>query len=266
MRQTAKWLACATALTTFGVVDGQEKPVPPPAPKPAPKVAVRQVPLKVAAVAADDAMVAQWEQHFGPQFRQVFRSEMHFMRLVCEPTKAQYEAIAANNEAMIKSAIRKYCEGMRGGQGNQSDPRAAFTAGIAKAVRATLAADRANRYDKELELRTAARKRTAVVNLVATIDKLLILSADQRESLAEVLTANWDETWGQTQMLMYGAQYLPQMPDAKITPLLSPPQVKIWQGIAKTNVRFGGVAFMQGMEVEDEVWDEKPAPKAVEKK
>ena len=57
--------------------------------------------------------------------------------------------------------------------------------------------------------------------------------------IGEVLAANWDNSWNQTQIFMYGGQYMPAMPDAKIVPLLSEPQRAVWRGISKGNVQFG---------------------------
>src|SRR5947209_19876309 len=55
------------------------------------KAAPAKMALNAAVFAApNDQMVQQWEQHYGPQFRQLHRTEMHFLRLAAQPTRQQY--------------------------------------------------------------------------------------------------------------------------------------------------------------------------------
>jgi hypothetical protein len=203
------------------------------------------------------------EQQYGPTFRQMHRMELHFMRLVCEPTRQQYEKIAADTGASVKEALRKFAQTLRGGPHDLSDPRAPIADAVAAAVRANLSPDQAARFQKEIALRAEARKRLVVTNLVAMMDRLLILRPDQRAKLGEILADNWNESWNQMQLLMYGGTYFPPMPDAKIYPVLSDAQWAVWRGISKGNVRFGlNVSFVQGFEIEDEVWDDDGPRKA----
>jgi hypothetical protein len=230
-----------------GDTAGQQKAVPPPAP----------VPARV-----DDAVRKQWEARYGSQVRQLHRMELHFMRLVTEPTRQQYEKIAADTEPTVKAAIAQLVEGLAGGRGVQSDPREPIAEGIAKSVRANLSSEQAARYQKEIDLRAAAHKRLFVTSLVAMTDRVLVLRPDQREQLAKILAENWNESWNQTQILTYGGQYFPQMPDAKINPILTDAQRPVWRGISKGNIRFGmNFGFVQGTQVEDEVWDDDPPAK-----
>ena len=276
MTGNVRWLSgatCALGLMALGLVGtaGQEpiKPVP----KAPQKMEVKAAPAKVAVkalaparVMVPEEVVQQWEQHYGPHMRQLLRTELHFMRLVTQPTKQQFERIAAESEPAIKEALRSLVAGMQGGAGGQSEPRAAIADAVARSVQATLSLEQAARYKNELDERTAARKRLVVMNLVAMIDKLLMLSAEQREKLQAVLSDNWDESWNQTQLLMMGGQYFPSMPDAKITAILSSAQRDIWRAVQKGTVRFGiNVSVLQGLEIDDEVWDgdkppKKPAP------
>jgi hypothetical protein len=211
----------------------------------------------------DEAFVKQVEQQYAAQFRQLCKSELHFMRMVTEPTRQQFEKIATEAEAGKKGAARAFALQMRGLSRNETDPRSPITDAIAKSVKENLSPEQAARYQKELDERVAFHKRLFVNNLVAMVDRLLILRPDQREQIGKVLRDNWDESW-QMQILMYGGQYLPTMPDAKITPILTDAQRQVWRGIAKNNVRFGVgglLGFVQGMEIEDEVWDDGPPKK-----
>ena len=65
----------------------------------------------------------QFEQQFGAQFRQLHRTELHFMRLVCQPTKQQYEKIAADGETTLQATIKQFAASMRGVVSGDPDPR-----------------------------------------------------------------------------------------------------------------------------------------------
>jgi hypothetical protein len=253
--------AAALGLAMTGEVRswGQEKAAPRAAPAPAMRVAPR-------APADDDAFVRQVEQQYAAQFRHMLKSELHFMRVVTEPTKPQYDKIAVDGEAGMKPVARAFAQSMRGVAQFKGDPRTPLIETIGKSVKANLSPDQAASYQKELDLRIAARKRLFVTNVVAMIDRAVILQPGQRDKLGEILAANWDDSW-QIQVLMYGGQYYPALPEAKIRPVLSEAQQKVWQGITKSTVRFGpNLGFVPGIEIEDEVWDaDPPAPKAAEK-
>jgi hypothetical protein len=195
----------------------------------------------------------------------MLKSELHFMRVVTEPTKPQFDKIAADGEAGMKPVARAFAQSMRGVAQFQGDLRTPLIETIGKSVKANLSPDQAARYQKEVDLRVAARKRLFVTNVVAMIDRAVILQPGQRDKLGDILAANWDDSW-QIQVLMYG-QYYPALPEAKIRPILSEAQQKVWQGITKLTVRFGpALGFGPGIEIEDEVWDaDPPAPKAAEK-
>ena len=276
MRRTANRLVCAAGavwLSTCGFFasSGQafaQNVAPKMEPqKPVPNAALEA--RRKAQLDQQDAMVQQFEQQFAPQFRQLYRTELHFVRLVCQPTKQQFENISADGEPALKETIKKFAMSMRGAAMVQSDPRTPIADALAKSVRATLSAEQAARYQAELDHRAVARKRVALLNLVANIDKILLLSPEQREQLSEILEKNWNESWNQTQMLMYMGQSFPQMPDVRILAILTETQKSVWRGISKGNVRFGfNLGMVQGIELDDPVWDDRPAAniKAVEKK
>jgi hypothetical protein len=207
-------------------------------------------------IAQEDPIVQQFEQQFGPQFRQLYRTELHFMRLVCQPTKQQYEKISGEGEAALKATIRTFAFNVRK-PAEPSDPRTPIAEALVQSVRTTLSPEQAARYQRELDQRAAARKRAALLSLVAKVDKVLILTAEQRVKLSEILENNWNDAWNQTQLLMVGYQYFPAMPDSKIFPILRDIQEDVWRGIPKGNVRFGfNLGNVQGIEIEDEVWDD----------
>lgn len=211
--------------------------------------------------AAEDANIAQMEQQFAPQFRQLHRSELHFLRTAADPTRQQYEKIAADGEAAVKAAVREYARAARGLANRNTDPRQALTAAVAKAAKTHLSPEQATRYQTEIDLRAAARRRMIVANLVVMVDAAVMLTADQRRQLTDTLAANWNDTWNQTQYFQYAGRYFPPMPDEKIRPLLTEPQRAVWNGLQKGNISFGFHVQLNGAEIEDEVWADDPPRK-----
>jgi hypothetical protein len=236
------------------------------APKDGPKPvapAVKVAPFDAQGRMVNEAQIQAWENAYGAQFRQVLRTELHFMRLVTEPTRQEYEKIADQCEVGVKDAIRSLLVAQyTGNVGAWSDTRAPIASVVSRSVRATLSADQAARYDKELEQRTTARKRAVVDNLVAMVDKAVVLNAEQREKIGEVLANNWTESWNQTQLLVMLGRYFPTLPDAKIMPILTDAQRDIWRTIPKTNSRWGfDLSGMPIVPIEDEKWDGEAPPR-----
>jgi hypothetical protein len=202
----------------------------------------------------EELMVREAEQQLAPHFRQSYRTELHFMRLLCQPSKQQYERIAADGEPVLKETIKKFAV-IAYRQVEKPYPRELIADALLKLVRTTLSPEQAARYQKELDQRSAARKRAVVQNLVAKVDHALVLTAEQRGKLAEILENNWQDSWNKTQLFMYD-QPFPNMPDAKILPILTETQRIVWQSIPKS-VNFGfDLGTVRGIELEEEVWDD----------
>jgi hypothetical protein len=147
-------------------------------------------------------------------------------------------------------------QGIRPGQEPQwPDPRKIISDELLKSVKTSLSPDQAKRYEAELEKRSAARKRAALLNLVAKLDKDLVLSADQRGKLSEALTANWKDEWGQQiEVFMYGDTYMPVLPDAQVLSVLTDKQKQIWKAIPKQQNQiwgWAGFGFVQVMADEE---------------
>src|SRR5262249_21833841 len=80
----------------------------------------------------------QFEQQWGPQFRQLHKTELHFMRVVCQPTRQQFDRIAVDSEPAMKATMRKLAQGMQRGRFiDDFDPRTPITDAVAKSVRST---------------------------------------------------------------------------------------------------------------------------------
>jgi hypothetical protein len=205
------------------------------------------------------AQIRQLEQQYALAFRTLYRTELHFMRIVCQPTKKQFEKLAADGEPELKAMVKKFSSTLRtGGANQQSDPRTLIANVVAKSVQPVLSPEQAARYQKELDQRASARKRVWLLNLVRMVDRVLVLTAEQRDKLGKILEKNWNGSWNQTQILTYGGQYFPKMPDSEILPILTENQKTVWQGIPKGTVNFGfNPNMLEAIDIGDEVWNEK---------
>lgn len=269
----------ALMVAAVGVVPaaagGQEKQAL--GPKPAQRVGLPGLPLRANAEAARSAaefrvraaraeeeevarFLHQLEQQYSAQFCQLHKAELHFMRIVTNPTKQQFEKISAESQPGVAEALRLYVRALQGILTRETDLTTPITDAIDKSVRATLSPDQANAYHNELKFRVAARKEAGVLRLIAQIDEILLLSPDQRTKLREILTSQWNDTWNQRPFL--AGDYLPTLPDTDVRAILSEDQRSIWRSVPKVSVRLGiDPAFARGIEIEDEVWPEDGAPK-----
>ena len=216
------------------------------------------------AVAGEVVGVDPLEQQFLQQFRQLSKTELSFVRAVCQPNAEQSKKIKAASEAALKTAVKKFAEiqkkmqqGVRAGeQPEWPDPRKLMSDALLKSVKESMSAEQAKRYEVELEKRAAARKRAALLNFVAKLDKDLVLTADQRGKLTEALDKNWKDSWcQQLEVFMYGDSYFPALPDAQVIPVLTDKQKQIWNGIPKQQNQIWGWAgggFVQAVELEVE--------------
>jgi hypothetical protein len=227
--------------------------------KQAPRAPAAAMKVAMPAVAFNaDGQIQQYMQ----QFRPILRAEYHLVRVVCHPTAEQRNEIARDGERTLREAARHYAEMMRRpmtvAQRAALDPRRQIREGLAKSVKDRLSGELAARYQDEIARRDASRKQLAVRNLVARLDRDLVLSPDQRDKVAESLTTHWDDSWCPTiEMLMYDYQYLPPIPDQYVARFLNDAQKTLWRGTPKFNGFWGGFGIMGGIRVEDPLEDEE---------
>jgi hypothetical protein len=206
----------------------------------------------------NDGQVRQYAQ----QFRPILRAEYHIVRVVCRLTPEQRKEIARAGEQSLRVAASKYVDMMRrpmtAAQRAALDPRRQIRESLADAVKARLSAELAGRLQDEIAKRDASRKQLAVRNLVARLDHDLVLSPDQRDKVAESLSSHWDDSWGQSlEMFMYNYQFLPQIPDQYVAPLLNDSQKKVWRSTQKIQTFWGGFGMMGGVMVDDPLEDDE---------
>jgi hypothetical protein len=276
-------VAALTLLLYLEVPAADEKPAAPakaaqPAKKKAAAPAKEATPAPKKPDDQNEALAQSFEQQFGRQFQHLYRSELHLLRVVCKLTKPQYQKVAADGEPALKATKQKflgYWRNQQQGKWDQSgkgraEPRETLSAELEKALQKTLTPEQAAAYKKERDLRTAAQRRAVVKTLLVMMDRQLVLSAEQRDKIHEVLDKNWNDSW-YTYVVRYGGNYYPEMPDAKILPILNDNQKPIWNGRQKINIMFGFYGLGMGNVGEfEETWDDdvpaKPAQPTSEKK
>jgi len=215
----------------------------------------------------EDPQSQQFKHEYGPRFRRLYQAELHYVRMVCQPTKQQFQKITADGEPALQATIAKFAATWRRPVANvQAGLRPLILEALVRSVRSTLAPEQSARYQKELDDRSAARKQVMVLNLVGKIDSILLLSAEQRVKLGEILQSNWNDTWSQEQWLTIVNSRLPPMPDDKILPVLTETQKQLWRAIPKGNIRFGfNPGLLPGIELGEEVWPERGNDQAASK-
>lgn len=227
-----------------------------------PPGAARRVVPAPAAGGPVDPSVLQLAKQYLPRFRQqILKPELAFVRRACQPDDDQLRDVAAAAEERLAGVVRKYAVAqnrMRHGgiraSSPRPEPRKLVQQDVAAVVEARLRPDQVERYRRECELRAARRKRAVVLNLVAWLDQELLLSAEQRDKLVELLTQNYQESWGPwLGLLTRRINALPAISHELVDPVLNERQKDLWRAIPKSgNMFFGSVNFVPaGTIIED---------------
>jgi hypothetical protein len=223
-------------------------------------------------VKLDNNALKQFEAQYGRHFDQMIRTELHFVRIVCQPTRQQYDAMATDGKLIRTKAINKFAmlkQGRNRGvrSSNDSDTRKPISEGLLASANRHLSADQVAAYQRELAARKDAAKEVAILITAAKVDRKLVLNGQQRAQVTKVLAENWNPAWGGTQMMRHGGQYFPDVPDPKITPILTATQKKVLRTVnQQSRVFFGfNVGMIQGIVIADEKWDDQPENEASKK-
>ena len=220
----------------------------------------------------DQNALKQFEARYGRHFDQMVRTELHFIRIVCQPTRQQYDALAKDGKFIRTKTVNKFALIQQGGNrgvrsSNDSDTRSPIAEGLLASAKRHLSAEQVAAYERELAAREEASKAVSVLVTAAKLDRRLVLNTQQRAQAVKVLDENWNSNWGSMQMMMYGGQYFPDIPDPKITPFLTATQKKILKTVTQqSQVHFGfNVGMNQGIVLAEEEWDDTPADEKSDK-
>lgn len=198
-------------------------------------------------------------QQYAPHLKQLLKNELRFAQRVCEPSPEQLRNLEADCLAAFPQLLKKLSEQQQQMQRGRApkdaaDARQLIVASIASAVQNRLPAEAFGRYQSELEKRAAARRHAAVVNIVAQLDRQLVFTADQRAKLVAALDQSWKEDWSSvTEALQFGMDYLPDLPESLVAPVLDAKQKEAWQALPRQGrIQFGlaGLGLVQWIELE----------------
>ena len=225
--------------------------------------------LVEAVPAADlDQMTRQMIQ----QLRPTLRVELRLLTSAADPTPTQRREIAIEGGRALKEVAGNLVGVRRGlNQAGRAvpvipDPRKPIHAAIEAASRAKLSPEQFARYQKEMERKAQDRREVVILNVVANLDKLLALDAEQRAKLCDSLRSHWDDrVYPSIEMLAIYEAYSPNIPDQQVSPILTEEQRKIWRGAQKINFasirnsNFFNNGVAVALEDDDEDADEKAA-------
>lgn len=200
--------------------------------------------LKPFGEVANVAQAKALADNFRRQFHPLVRAQLHVIKTVCATTREEQSKLAHDGEAILEEATKKAVQmqlGMQGGMrirvgATVTGPRDSIRDGLLQAIKTHLPADRAKRYQTEVDAQADEQLRITARNLVALLDEKLILSNEQREKLSESLAKSNDYAVKYFEGTYYQGHYLPAISDDFVIPFLSPSQVKIWQGAQKINI------------------------------
>jgi hypothetical protein len=251
----------------FGVVDGEivignEPPQP-----------VAEVRAAAAVEAAEEVILqpqvmmlgngpggAGMAQQFTRQHKALVKAELNLIRAVCQPTDEQMQQIRGDVEKNLKTKVtqveeqqKKMARQQPGAQISVGDPLQLSRSWILKAANEHLTAEQAALYKREVDQRLADRRQASIDNVVARLDRDLVLSAKQREQIATKLRDNWKDAWSPSPIqFMQMDQWYPNIPDQYIVEFLEAEQKQIWKqnrnqnrGVVFGQQQFAG--FMGGM-------------------
>lgn len=215
-----------------------------------------QVPAAAVAPADGNAEDANLAPYLA-QFRPLLKAELSFANRVCELSAEQRKTVVDAGKAWLKDYVRQYVQqqgqpqavgvavflgGVRRAVGD-NNPRKAIEDGIGELVKKNVNDAQRTTYEAEMTKRAEFRKQVVLDNLLAKIDSRLYLAPDQRQSLAESMGKKWDDSWAPAMdTFVHMGDYLPQIPDEHIVPLLNDQQKSVWNGVQKVNYgnSFGG--------------------------
>jgi len=241
----------ASAIISSAPLQAQTPPAPAATPKEGPKRPAEAKAAKEQGEARprDIAVEKPDEKHtlereFADRMRPLVFLEIRFAAAICELSKEQRRSIAKAAKPVVDELAKELTSheqkqavpaGPESVANEGIDPQGRVVAALGAIVKTQVSSQRWDRYQHELRKRAADCKRSSIDNLVAELDRELILSPQQRNALAGLLAEEWKEEWScSLDAVTEPEAWLPPVPERRITPILSELQRKALQ---KLNVR-----------------------------
>jgi hypothetical protein len=195
----------------------------------------------VDARAQNDAQIQQYVQLLQPLMWQ----ELNFIRQVCDLTPEQRPQIRTAADVAVKEGAKAVLQPQKA-QANakpvmvmRSQPTAgaqAIRESLHETLKKTLTSEQLEHYEAEDAKRAGTTKQATILGVVALLDAALFLSPEQREKIVANLDTSWQREWEQWLLVyQYNGQYVPQIPDQHVVPLLNEEQRLVWSGLQKVS-------------------------------
>lgn len=196
---------------------------------------------------AQDARLQQYVQLLTP----AMWHELNFIRQVCDLTPEQRPKIRAAADVATKEGAKAVLKPIRGGS-QPTIGAQAIRDSLHEALKQTLTSEQLERFETEDAKRTEVLKQTTILGVVMQLDGALFLSNEQREKLVANLEKNWQREWEQWLTIhRYSGQYVPQVPDQQVVPLLNDEQKLVWSGLQKISTN---AWHSNGQQQNDDAW------------
>ncbi len=200
------------------------------------------------------------------------RAELIFVRHLCHLSREDFRTLQRESEAALRDVATRYIQASqpdrpvsgvllqmngRSSRSRDLDVAASLQATLINLMKRNLTGDQFATYRRELDLRAARAKESALKYLVEAIDLELYLADDQREKITEGLAKHWNDSWtASLEYFLYGSQVYPIGIDHYVSPILNNTQRKVWQGLQKLQAGGGfglawrGVVNDGGLDIE----------------
>ena len=185
------------------------------------------------------------------QLAPILRSELRILTAVVQPSPAQRREIALQGGKAVKEVAKTSAAFNNGNRGAivrnspRNDPRKVIHTAIEKAAKAQLSPEQFDRFQRESAKKTRDRREAILLSIIVKLDRLLVLTPEQRTRLHGTLEANWDDqVYPPIDLLAAYDAWFPMIPDAQLTPVLNAIQRKVWQDAQKIN--FNSIRIANG--------------------
>jgi hypothetical protein len=189
-----------------------------------------------------------------PDFlKHLINAELSFVKRVCNPTDEQMTALVAAAKDSLGELAKIVVDQlprvnqlgrnpeMFVGPNNERmavNPFKKVREHVGKLLQPLVSAEQYSQYIAEAKTRDEYERDAVVENLVEMLDRKLVLSRDQQIRLKYVLIDDEDLIDLHTlRTYSSNAQYLPQLPDNLIIPILTEIQKQLWSSLSRVSIQ-----------------------------
>lgn len=195
------------------------------------------------------------------RLRPLLFRELNFVRVVCDlpvELRGKVKTAALDSLGQVNKELKNpnWREGIiwiNAADNQGSDPSNVIRAKLFEVLKKELPAETFAAIEKEWMHRQSYERSATIAAAIYLIDEKLRLDEKQREAIAKGIAENWEDRFGTWRVLaQYNWEYLPNIPDKIIKPLLNEEQTTLWNATPRHTVGMG----LGGDEIgpPDEAW------------